>query len=257
MSFRLVFAVVLTFTLPCLLSAQNTRRLQPGAQQPLQQTEIRGTVQDMGRNGLLVAEGGKTWQVAWSLNNTKVHVTGTLSPNQLKTGMLAELTAEFDARGVIQKKVDSLTITSLSREKPCGIFPAGGEPPPVDAAAPGKRPAGKAGSRAKAGTYRVVGRLTVNRNGSMSIQAPNNRAQFTLASDATIKVDMTDFSAVARGNPITIKGHISPNRPGYVQAAEITVELDAGAGAPPAGVKRPAGVPKDAKKPDDQAPAEN
>ena len=228
MPFRLVFAVIFALSLPSLLpaKAKGNRAPQQPSTPSLQPTEVKGTIQDTGTGGLVITDSkNKTWRVFPSANGMKLHVTGTLAASQLKAGMLVELTADFDDHGVIQKPIDSLAVTSISEEKRAGVFPAGGGAPVgTGGDAAGKRPAGKAGTRAVSGTFRVVGRLNVNnRTGSLSIQIPNNKPQFTLADNVKINVDMANFSLVTRGSAVTVSGTASAAKPGYIQAADITI----------------------------------
>jgi hypothetical protein len=233
MSFRLTLAIVLSLCIPTLLSAQSSRRTTGGmqsgrntqgaAQPGVQQTDLEGKIQNAGKGGIAVVDSSnRTWRVAMSANTTKIHVTGDLTAKQLRTGLLAELTADFDDRGAISKPVESISIVTLSRDKPAGAVRVGGDER-VDPS--GKRPSGKAASRGMTGTYKIVGRLTVGRNGALSIQAGRTPATFTLAEDAAIKVDMSDLSLTSQGCTIKVHGMAAAARPGYIQATEITVEL--------------------------------
>jgi hypothetical protein len=224
---RLVFAIIFTLCLPSLLPAQIIRRgAQPGAQQGWQPTDLKGTIQDTGKGGLLVADNSnKTWRVSMVPNMTKLHVTGTLAASQLKTGMLAELTADFDEHGAVSQPIDGLAIISISADKRPGAFPAGGAVVGTGSDAGGKRPAGKAGARVLSGTYRIVGRLTIGHKDLLTIQAGPNKVQFTLAENAKINVDMADFSFVTRGSNVTVSGMALPTRPGFIQATEVNVVL--------------------------------
>jgi hypothetical protein len=235
--------VGLMLCLPAALQAQLTPYNQSRRQQPvLQPMEISGTIQGVARGGLVVANtNNQVWRVA-ILPATKVQVTGTATAESLRPGVLVEFTAEIDSHRAVQGKVDTLTVTSLTREKQMGVFPAdadgfGGKSgddsgKPAKPAkrsghgekAPGKA-AGKAGHEQAAGSYRIVGRLMVGRGGGLAVQAGRGTLQFQLADDAKINIDMADMSLVSRGNEVSINAMVAPARPGIAQAVEIKVKL--------------------------------
>jgi hypothetical protein len=232
-------AVGLLLCLPALLQAQFNPYGQRGRQQPnLQPTEITGTLQGMASGGIVVANStsNQVWRVAIA-PATKVQVTGTTTAEALRSGVIVELTAEIDSHGAIQGKIDTLTITTVTREKPVGIYPADaggfGDKPADDATKPEKpakrtgRTAAKGGSRGQqaAGTYRIVGKLAVGRGGALAVQAGRGMLQFELAEQAKINVDTTDIRFATRGSEVTVSGMAMPNRPGVAQALDVKVKL--------------------------------
>ncbi len=258
--FRLFLAAVLVAGLPTLLSAQGNnaamqrallkRQQQQAAQQQqqgampqggAQQAEILGTVQGVAKNGIVVVDGNKQmWRVA-IMPITKVHVTGTTTAASLRSGLIVEFTAEIDNRGAVQKKVEALTVTSLSKEKQVGVFPAAaadgdaggfganagedaaGKPAKHGGHTPGKT--GKTVSKTQpAGSYRVVGKLIVGR-GAMSVQTGRGMLPFELEDNAAIDVNVSDLSLVRIGTEVTVKAAVSPARPGMAQALEVQVKL--------------------------------
>ena len=126
-------AAVFVLCLPALLHAQYnplSRRSQLGRQPVgLQPVEVSGTIQGVARNGIVVSNGNnQLWKVAIvapsKINvGTKLQVTGTATVNNLRSGLIVELSADIDNRNTIQGKFDALTITSITREKPMGVFP--------------------------------------------------------------------------------------------------------------------------------------
>ena len=78
----------------------------------------------------------------------------------------------LDNRSTIQGKVDSLTITSLTRDKQAGIFPDDSGLGGNDLDKPAKRSThgGKGGRAQIVGHCRIVGRLVVNRGSGLSVQ---------------------------------------------------------------------------------------
>ena len=124
MSFRIVLAARLVLGVPALLQAQypyNNRRAQPG----WQPAEFQGKIQGVARGNMVIVDptNRQIWKVA-VLPATKVQVTGTATPDALRSGLIVEFTADIDDRGAIQGKVDTLAITTLTNDKSLGLVPA-------------------------------------------------------------------------------------------------------------------------------------
>ena len=130
----------------------------------------------------------------------KVEVTGSATADYLQTGQIVELKAEIDDHGAIKEKVGELTIVSLSSEKH-GLFPpesegkAGEEKGAFGAV---RRPGGAASretgqigqtrrlkARAiPAGSYRIVGKLMIDRGGKFKVQTDRGKLSFELTEQA-------------------------------------------------------------------------
>jgi hypothetical protein len=288
---RISLALCLTISVPTLLQAQvNARQYQQHQQRQnqnpyqnqqqqqggMQTVEIQGRIQGVAKGGIVVATNdGQAVRVA-VFPATKIRVTGTTTANILRAGAVVEFVADIDDNGAIKTAVDGLTLTSLTRDKQMGAFPAEkakgddvvdgfGDNAKKEAENPGdgggkrgKRPprsAGKAAAKAPAakaaGTYRIVGKLNVGRNGAMAVLVGRTQLPFQLADGAKIDVDMADFSLVTRGNEVSIKGYPIQGKQGMMQAAEIDVRLPesqaAGGDSEPAArskAKKPAGGAK-------------
>jgi len=215
--------------------------------------EISGAIQGVVKGTIVVAGNGQTWRVA-ILPATKVQVTGTATADSLRSGLIVEFTADLDGRGAIQGKVDTLTVTSLTKEKQMGLSPSdagGGFGGKVidDSPKPAKRTthaAGKAGPRTQtAGSYRVIGRLMIGRGGALSVQPARAALPFALAEQPKVNVDMADLSLARPGHEISVKGFVSPRQPGMIQAAEVKVKLP----EPQVAEKKEPAVKPEAKKP--------
>lgn len=252
MSSRLLSFVCLVIGLPTLVQAQNfnqpqnpqlRRQMQQQQQQAaLQPVEFHGTIQGLAKNAIKVAAENRLLTVT-ILPLTKVHVTGTATPAALRHGIIVDFVAQIDGHGAIQGKIDALTITSLSQERQLGIYPAGESKQDnvVDGfAGKSEKDSGEAGKRGKrsshtakktasrtqpAGSYRVIGQLMAGRNGVMSVRAGRGTLAFELSSQAKIDVDMADFSAVSRGNEVSIKGVVVPGQPPTIRASEVRIKL--------------------------------
>jgi hypothetical protein len=218
---------------------QQQMQQQAAMQQPV---EIQGKLQGVARNGIMVAtNNNQVWRVG-ILQMTKVRLTGTTTANLLRAGLIVELVAELDDNGAIQGKVDSLTVTSLTQDKKIGMVPAAdakgagvtdgfGDNATNDAAAKrAKHSTHATGKKAAprsqvAGTYRIIGKLNVGRNGAMTVVAGPNQLPFELSDQAKIGIDVADLSLASRGNDVSVKGYLIQGKQGMMQAAEIQVKL--------------------------------
>ena len=233
-------AAVFVLCLPALLHAQYnplSRRSQLGRQPVgLQPVEVSGTIQGVARNGIVVSNGNnQLWKVAIvapsKINvGTKLQVTGTATVNNLRSGLIVELSADIDNRNTIQGKIDALTITSITREKPMGVFPDadsgfGGNDADKSVKRSAHAKSGKAGRGQIVGRCRIVGRLVVGRGGSMSVQPGRGTLSFELAETPKISVDMADLSLVRAGQEVSVKGFASPRQPNMVQASKVKIKL--------------------------------
>jgi hypothetical protein len=232
--------------------------------------DVQGTLEGAVKGAVvLLDDKNQRWQVAFAPGAT-IHVTGTASADFLHSGLVVEFQTEIDGHGVAQAKVEELKVTSSGKDKTLGLFPAGKAGDDAgDFGGQGGELGGNAGAgngkhakhapaagKAPAGTYRIVGTLTVGRTGKLSAHAGRTTVQFTLADEPKISIDMADFSLVRRGDKVSIKGMAPPNRPGaalVALASDVKVEL----AEPLTGPKKKAAKP-DAKarhpKPDEGLP---
>ena len=182
----------------------------------------------------MVSNGNQMWNVVVMRPSkvnagTKVQVTGTMTANNLQSGLIVELTADIDNRNTIQGKVNALTITSITREKPMGVFPDadsgfGGNDSDKSAKRPTHAKSGKAGRGQIVGRCRIVGQL-IARGGSLSVKYGRGTLSFQLGETPKINVDMADLSLARPGQEVSIKGYASPRQPNMVQATEVKIKL--------------------------------
>ena len=267
--FRVFLAVVVLLCPPAWLQAQAP-------------TKIQGVIEGVMRGGMIVTNKADTfpWRIVVA-PNTQILVTGTATGSYLRPGQWVEFEVELDDQGAIKDKIDELTIITRSADKPIGVFPAdaatddgqggfganqgdgfGGidwgenEKPAKKSRKPGRSIAKGA---LTAGAYRVVGQLAGGRDGKFSVRAGRRPLPFELAEQATIKVALNDFSVVARGDKVSIRGMKAPGQTRAALAVELTIELAEPLvgkkkrvpAKPKAkrGAKKPAGLPEPA---DDQ-----
>jgi hypothetical protein len=233
----LCLAAAVVFCLPALLPAQmvpvNPRRNTLGRQQSgVQPVEVSGTIRAVARAGIVVGnDNNQMWKVAivsptkFSVG-TKVQVTGAAQASNLRSGLVVEFSADLDNRGRIQGKVDTLTVTSITREKPMGIFPDDSGFAGNDADKTAKRSGhGKSGRAQIIGRCRIVGRLVVARGGALSVQGGRGTLSFELGEQPRVMIDMADMSLVRPGQEVSVKGIASPRQPNMIQATEVMVKL--------------------------------
>ncbi len=265
---RFVLSIGLLFSFSALLEAQNIRR-QPAIKQATQPVQINGTIEGVMRGMIAVVDdNNQPWRVAVPVG-AKISVTGTVTFDFLRSGLFVEFQAELNDRGEIQAKIDELTIVTISRERPIGLFPAGaaagGDQDGFGAGREGdeKKRGGRTGKKRglAAGAYRIVGRLIVGRGGKLSIQTDRGTARFELTEEPKINVYLADYTVAAKGDKVSIRGVMLQNRPGLARAKKVEIELaEPLAGAkkkrlprpgpkhPPRHPKRNEGLPKDAEQ---------
>jgi hypothetical protein len=231
---RLLLAAILAFGLSASLEAQmqNQRRGQPQMPQPTQPVEIKGTIEQVVRGGIVALDAtSQPWQVFLPAN-AKVQVVGGASVDYLRNGLFVEFQGEIDLHGRLKEKVDHLTIVTLSPEKQVGLFPsesdmADGEQGGLGMGEGlgGKPAKAKKAGVTVAGSYRIVGKLMVGRGNKLSVQTGRGSLPLELTEQPTVAVDVSDYSIAAKGDNITVKGLMMPNMPGRAQATEVKIEL--------------------------------
>ena len=249
MFFRLVLVASFGLGFFTSLQAQGVRL--PQNRQPVAQTQpvdLQGVLENMGSSGLTMVDNNQTWRV-FVPQNAKVQVTGTAEVDFLRSGLGVEFEATVDDRGTIQERVGELTIVTLSRKKPMGVFPANavgdaqdgfGVGVEADLGNANKKPHKRAKvGKTVAGTYRIVGRLAVGRGGKLSVHAGRGMFQIELAEQPTISVDVAHCNIARKGDKISVQGISMPARPGLAQAQVVNIVLS----EPLTGIKkkRPSG----------------
>jgi hypothetical protein len=237
----LSLATSLVLCLSASLEAQmvptNLHRNTIGGRQQsgVQSVEVPGTIQGVKRGGIVILNANNQPISVAMVSptkisvGTKIQVTGSVRASDLRSGLTVELNAEIDNRGRIQGKVDSLTITTVTRDRPLGIFPesdgfAGNGV--TDADKTSKRSSHGKSSRAQIiGRCRIIGHLVVGRDGALSVQPGRSTLPFELGEQAKISVNMADFSLVRRGMEVTVRGIANVRQPNMVQATEVTIKL--------------------------------
>jgi hypothetical protein len=257
---RILLAAALVAGLSTALLAQNPvhRPLSPQQQQqqqqqlgrqqvPMQPVEIRGVLEGVTRDGIVVSVDGTNQRCQIAIPATaKVEVTGKTTADNLQTGQIVEFQAEIEDH-LIKEEIAEITVVSASKDHPIGVFPAGGAADQAGVA--GGEGGGKSAKALANGTYRIVGKLTVGHGsgGKFSVLAGRKKLSFSITDQAAVTIHSADFSIAAAGDKVTAKAMMMQSRKGQIfQAAEVTIEL----AAPQADVKKkgPASKPE-AKRP--------
>jgi len=121
----------------------------------------------------------------------------------------------------------------------------GGGAKPAKPAKPPKHAAKGVAAAAPAGSYRIVGRLMVERGGKLKVHTPHGVVSLELTEQPTVSVDSADVTMAAKGDKISVRGLVMPTRTGpMVQAKEVKIEL----AEPLAGGKKKGPAAKSAAK---------
>ena len=241
MSRRLSICSVLAIALSLLdvlpAAAQPIRRGNPGMM-PAMSKSYKGTLVSSSPSQLQISVDSKPLYVMIG-QNTQVSVTGAAEQEYLKPGLAVEFVAEVAKGGVVNDKIDHLTLVTISSDRPGGLLPpeaaASGKKaakddqaqpagPPTGDAASGKTSKPRGGKPQLPGTYAVRGTLKMCKNGKISVAVTHGPlVKADLADGATIDVDLADVRLAQRDDAVTVKG--KQMRPGVIAAESVTIEL--------------------------------
>ena len=89
----------------------------------------RGTIQQIVPDGMVMStRNGQTINVVVTAS-TNVRLTGSATADFIKPGVAVEFTAEVNENHVVAEKVTSLTVVTLTTERPAGLGAKGSEAP--------------------------------------------------------------------------------------------------------------------------------
>jgi hypothetical protein len=220
--------------------------LQPGMQQGLQQGmqgvpfDATGTLEAIGSGRIKIIDSAGNERILIVNQQTTVKTTGEATAEFLKPGLCVEFTAEVDAKGKVSTKVDELSIVTVTKEKPAGVFSESGE-----AIKPASNSKAKKGEAPASATGKVVGHIKSVKLGKIQVQAGSRTVLFELGDNPKITVELADGSLAAKGDKVEVKGLQSPTTPNQGQAQSVTITL-----AEPLGEKKKSDASKlDPKNP--------
>lgn len=154
---------------------------------PVRMSIKNGKVLGVSAEGVMVADGEKTYLVKPKKDQQVMHVTGKLRVDQLKPGMLLRFNAVIKGT-VIEEELTDIKIFTVNDGFPPGILQ--NEP----------------GSEAT-----ITGQLTRVKDNAISISAGRKKFTAKIAEGATIMVESIDYSIASPGDPVTVDGYYSPD----------------------------------------------
>jgi hypothetical protein len=194
--------------------------MQPGMQQGMmqgQQVDVTGTIEAIGQGRIQMADASGKKGIVAVAPQTTCQTTGEATAEFITAGLYLEFKAEADGKGGVTGKVDQLSVISLTKENPQGVFPEGG----VDA---GKATGAKK-STAPTGMCKFVGQLKNVRSGKYQLQAGRSTVLFELGENPKISIAMADAKFAAKGDKIEVSGMVNPNMPAVIQAKSVKITL--------------------------------
>ncbi len=228
-------------------------------------TNPRGTVEKIVAGGVVMTtKDGQALNVVVT-QATKLHLTGSATADFIKQGVAVEFTAEVDKTRTVKEKVASLTVVTLSTERPAGLFAEGSPGAGAAAqdnvgfmvkgsgadAAPADKGAKKAEKKKPAAAVQLPGTCVVRgtvkscKAGKLTVSFGRGAVKADLDDDPQIAVDLADISQARPGDTISVRGRAYRQLPGLVQAESVTIQaaepLSGGAKKKPAKAdKKPA-----------------
>jgi hypothetical protein len=238
--------LLLLFFLPGVAMAQ-APAANPSGVPKREQMRVDGTLQGMQGNLLqLVTEGGDQWVVKVEAQPENITYQASAQPDWLQPGMYVQFHATFDQRGRATAPVSQLTVFTPNADTPLGAFPESGlntgtnelfaDTKPTQETKPKKPP--------EVVPLNVAGRLTGLERGKIRVAASNVTLEADLADDATIAVELNNYSLARMGDKISVNGW-------YVQKGHGLATVVLVRAAQPLGaVKKPrvAASPEDRKR---------
>ncbi len=208
-------------------------------------TSQKGTVEKIVTGGIVMSsKDGRTFNVVVT-PTTKMHLTGSATADFLKAGVAVEFTAEVDTKHTVKEKLVSLTVVTLTAERPAGLFsegskgagPAeqdnfgfvaggggGADPAPADKGATKVEKHRAAAAIPLPGTYVVRGTVKSCKAGKLVVNFDHRIVKADLDDDVQIAVDMADISQARKGDAITVRGRGFRQGQGLVQAESVTIQ---------------------------------
>ena len=195
-------------------------RRQQNPQNP-RQISIDGTVQKIA-SGVIYASDDKdqsTWAIT-AMPTTKVLVTGTATLDFLRKGLLVQISAKPDEKGLIKDKVSDLTIVTLgtvgqSAAPDMGTAPKG---------KPGKKPA-KPAPTTDSASGGTVGSIVAVHGQKISVKIDKKLSEIELTDDAKVNISVDIVAWAAKGDKIQVKGVPNPRKPGLCIAENVLITL--------------------------------
>lgn len=201
---------------------------QPGMQQGMQGMQqpmpfdTSGTIDAFAGQRLQITEANGNKRVIVLNQQTTIQTTGEATVDFLRAGLTVEFKAEGDGKGNLTGKVEELSITSVTKENPAGVFPEGGS-----AGDSGKKgvATAKKGAAVPAGMNKIIGQIKSVKSGKYQVQAGRATLLFELSENPKITVETADGQYAGPGDKVEISGIMIPNStvPGQAKTVKITL----------------------------------
>lgn len=241
---RIALALTVVGTSTTLATAQQHQTRQRSNTGSGAAIDFTGVVEEIGGGGMLVRASrvdgqGILFQI---VKDTKIEVTGKISPNALVPGVCIHFMANIDTKhGKVDGAVDKATLFVPDMQKQLGALPGVAKAPvenpafaPEPKAADATRKAAGAGKKgtpsgiAASQGFEIRGRITQVQNGTVLVQTPSPavpsvRVEFAENAEITVEMSGPDgLHLLQKGNAIKMVGHQSNQG---IKASSVTVTL--------------------------------
>ncbi len=207
----------------------------------LQPAYLEGTITSVTANQIVMTtkNDSKTWTV-YSEPETMARVTGQAKADFLKPGLIVKFEAELDGQNGAKDKISELSILTLSKENPLGVFPPGSTPHGAAGSASGGKPSSKPseshgfGATAES-TFgasqmsKVVGQITAVHDEKLTVHAGTKTVRGEFAADpqihVTLHVALSDPKFISAGDRISVHGTKVQGKPGICEADDVKITL--------------------------------
>lgn len=182
---------------------------------------------------------GAEWVVALA-PRAEVFVTGTATSDFLKPGMLVRFSGKFNKKGETVDPIKTFTVYTprvdwnaqrrpqreeasnpALTEATKNLFKLESEEPkkPVKPMRPVKEKLPDTFDVASAGPISSI------KNGKLQVRAPEAAFKIDIAEDATVNLDVSDYSLAKPGDRIEIEGYANPMDATQIMATKVTIRL--------------------------------
>jgi hypothetical protein len=182
---------------------------QRGNQAQQQQRQIRfvtvdGKVTNLQRGAIAFDSDGKSYIVQLHPQKTRLLVVGEATVDVLQPGVLVQFEALLNPQLTLAKKpIEKLSVLTPSARTAPGVI----SDTPKDRTKP----------------FTVRGKISRVVGPKLQIAASRKKVRIVLAKEATVVVEVSDLSLVARGDKIEVKG--AEVNPGLLHATDVKITL--------------------------------
>jgi hypothetical protein len=186
--------------------------------------DLKGTVEQVGADGLTIKCEGQSFLLAVDPSHTKVVCSGTAERSYLKPGVMVRFEGEFDRRMQLKGgPLEEIFVVTPSETSQPGIHTdtGGGE----EGDEYEKRPKQRSGNE----NCVVIGTIKLLKDELLQVVADGKPVKVQLADDAEIKVEVDDFSLATAGDEVVVRGRtVQPpqgQQPGQVYGEDVAITL--------------------------------